>query len=436
MKSSLPILLLLTATASAEPRKLTLASAIELTMQKSPDLAQAQASVDAVKAKTEQSSRKMLPSLNVSAIGNYYTEPYVLAFGSLGNFTLHKQATSFTNVQLLQPLTGLAYLSELVGAGDHDEKAAAADYDRARLDAAYATATAYVRVLEARASADVAHRAVADIQSELEQAQKQRAADTATNIDVLRLQAAKASADQAAVRSDTQVQQALASLVVQIGMHDGEAIDVEDDLPPQPPAMALSLDQAIARGVQARPELRQAREKIASAGDVETSKKEEYLPNINATATWTHTSGLEPFQPANEEYVGLSVNWKVWDWGSVWGEVKEARANHNRAQLAADALVDHVRLDIHQKWLDAKAGFDNLASARTQLQSAEEAYRLQHVKYVNGAATTTDVIDSETDVARARLQSSIARYDYYLALVALARSVGDLPNPTVTAPAH
>jgi len=180
MKSSLPILLLLTATASAEPRKLTLASAIELTMQKSPDLAQAQASVDAVKAKTEQSSRKMLPSLNVSAVGNYYTEPYVLAFGSLGNFTLHKQATSFTNVQLLQPLTGLAYLSELVGAGDHEEKAAAADYDRARLDAAYATATAYVKVLEARASADVAHRAVADIQSELEQAQKQRAADTAT----------------------------------------------------------------------------------------------------------------------------------------------------------------------------------------------------------------------------------------------------------------
>ena len=436
MKSSLPILLLLTATASAEPRKLTLASAIELTMQKSPDLAQAQASVDAVKAKTEQSSRKMLPSLNVSAVGNYYTEPYTLAFGTLGNFTLHKQATSFTNVQLLQPLTGLAYLSELVGAGDHDEKAAAADYDRARLDAAYATATAYVRLLEARASADVAHRAVADIASELEQAQKQRAADTLTNIDVLRLRSAKASADQFAVRSDTQVQQAQAALVVQIGLHDGEAIEIEDDLPPQPPAMALSLEQAIARGVQARPELRQAREKIASAGDIETSKKEEYLPNINATATWTHTTGLEPFQPANEEYVGLSVNWKVWDWGSVWGEVKEAKANHSRAQLAADALVDHVRLDVHQKWLDAKAGFDNLANAQTQLQSAEEAYRLQHVKYVNGAATTTDVIDSETDVARARLQSSIARYDYYLALVALARAVGDLPNPTGAASAH
>lgn len=428
MKPSLPILLLLTATASAEPRKLTFASAIELTMQKSPDLAQAQAAVDVAKAQAEQPSRKRLPSLNVNAIGNYYTEPYQLMFGG-GLFTLHAQRTTITNVSVVQPLTGLAYLSELVGAADHATNAATADYDRARLDAAYGTATAYLRLLEARAGADIAHRSVTEFQAELELAQKQRAADAATNIDVLRLQSAKAAADQGAVRADTQVQQALAALVVQIGLHDGDSIDVADDLPPTPPAMALSLDQAIARGLQARPELRVAKEKMAAADDVVTSKKEEYLPNINALATWTHTTGLEPFQPANEEYLGLQVQWKVWDWGSIWGEVKEAKANQSRAQLAAGSLADHVRLEIRQHWLDAKAGFDNLASAQTQLQTAEEAYRLQHVKYENGAATTTDVINAETEVVRARVQSAVARYDYYLALIALARSVGDLPSP-------
>ncbi len=435
MKASLPILLLLTASASAEPRKLTFASAIDLTMQKSADLAQAQAAVDAAKAKAEQPSRKRLPSLNVNAIGNYYTEPYQLMFGG-GLFTLHAQRTTITNVQVVQPLTGLAYLSELVGAADHATSAATADYDKARLDAAYGTATAYLRLLEARAGADIAHHSVTDYQAELEQAQKQRAADAATNIDVLRLQSAKAAADQGAVRADTQVQQALAALVVQIGLHDGDSIDIADDLPPTPPAMALSLDQAIARGIQARPELRSAKEKIAAADDVVTAKKEEYLPNINALATWTHTTGLEPFQPANEEYVGLQVQWKVWDWGSIWGEVKEAKANQTRAQLAADTLADHVRLEIRQHWLDAKAGYDNLASAKTQLETAEEAYRLQHVKYENGAATTTDVINAETEVVRARVQSAVARYDYYLALISLARSVGDLPNPTGAAAAR
>ena len=72
--------------------------------------------------------------------------------------------------------------------------------------------------------------------------------------------------------------------------------------------------------------------------------------------------------------------------------------------------------------------FKNLATSQTQLQSAEEAYRLQKVKFENGAATTTDVLDAESDVARARLQSALARYDYYLALIGLARSVGDIPS--------
>jgi outer membrane protein TolC len=51
------------------------------------------------------------------------------------------------------------------------------------------------------------------------------------------------------------------------------------------------------------------------------------------------------------------------------------------------------------------------------------------VKFDAAAATATDVLDSELEVARARLAFAVARYDYYLALVALARSVGDLPKP-------
>ena len=84
---------------------------------------------------------------------------------------------------------------------------------------------------------------------------------------------------------------------------------------------------------------------------------------------------------------------------------------------------------MRERWLDAKVKYDSLAVAAVQQQAAEEAYRLQKVKLDNAAATTTDVIDAETDVARARLALADARYDYYLALVGLARAVGDLPNP-------
>ena len=427
MKSSIAILLALAASAHAEPRKLTLAGAIDLALTKNPDIAVADQNRIAAHDRESSVRSKRLPSLGVNAALNEYTKPFELLFGGQP-FTLHKQTTSFTTVAVTQPLTGFAYLSELVGAATHDSAAATAEYNRARLDAAYSTADAYVRALEAHASAEVSARLVQDIDSDLQRAQKLREADTLTNIDVLRLQSAKAAAEQTAVRTDTSSTSSLAKLAVTIGLHDGDIVDVTDDLPPEPPVLAMPLDQAIARAMSTRPELRAAAERIAASANVATSKWEQYVPNINAVGAWQHTTGLEPFQPSNEEYIGLQVQWRVWDWGGIRDEYKEAKAHENAARISADALADHVKLEVRTRWLDAQAGYKNLASAQVQLQSAEEAYRLQKVKFETGVATTTDVLDSESDAARARLQSALARYDYYLTLIGLARAVGDIPS--------
>jgi outer membrane protein TolC len=421
------ILLALTSAAHAEGRKLTLAGAIDLALTKNPDIAVAAENRSAASSRESSFRAKRWFSIGVNAALNEYTEPFALDFAGMP-FVIHAQGTTVTNVVLTQPLTGFAYLSELVGAASHDTAAAGAEYDRARLDAAYTTADAYVRALEAHASAEVSARLVSDIDADLKRAETLRAADTLTNVDVLRLQSAKAAAEQTSVRSDTSQTSSLAKLAVTIGLHDGDVVEITDDLPAQPPALAMTLDAAINRAISARPELRAARERIAASKNISTSKWEQYVPAINGIAAWQHTTGLEPFQPANEEYIGLQVQWKVWDWGSIRDDYKEAVAHENAAKVSAVSLADHVRLEVRTRWLEAQAGFKNVATSQTQLQSAEEAYRLQKVKYENGVATTTDVLDAESDVARARLQSALARYDYYLALIGLARSVGDIPS--------
>src|SRR5262249_2798595 len=149
-------------------------------------------------------------------------------------------------------------------------------------------------------------------------------------------------------------------------------------------------------------------------------------PDIRAVGAYIHTTGVQPFQPGDAEYIGLTVSWNVWDWGATQSKVNQAEAKQNIVKTEAAALADAVALDVRLKWLDAKAGFDNLASARTQVEAAEEAMRLQRVRFEAGAATATDVLDAQAEVARGRLRDTVARYDYYLALVGLARSMGDI----------
>lgn len=428
-KLALVLVLVLAPRTHAEdaPKKLTLRAAIDLALGGNPEIVLAHLDVEGADARTKGAKAHMAPTLHAEFAGNYYTKEYDIMFGG-GMFTLYDQKTSFTSVVVSQPLTGLAYLSELAGAAEHDAAASRSEYDKTRLDVAYKTADAYIHALEARASADVSHRSVADIDSELQRAIQLRQAETYTDIDVLRFRSAKAAAEQSALRSDTQSAQAIAALTLQMGLRDGTPIEIADDLPAEAPRLALTLEQAQQRALQARPELRAAHERLASANANRVSKREQYLPDVRAIGEWDHATGVQPFQPRNQEFLGLRLSWNVWDWGATHQAVREAEAAQSKAEIESESLVEVVKLDVRRRWLDAKAAFDSLAAAATQQQAAEEAYRLQKVRFDAGAATTTDVLDAETDVARARLAALVARYDYYLAMVSLARSIGDLPS--------
>jgi len=417
------------ADAPAESQKLTFQGAIQIALGQNWEVGAAKENIAAKDADAASQRAKRWVALNVNSAVDRYREPYQLAFGSLGSFTLHEAWTTTTVVALNQPLTGLAYLTELVDAKERDVRVAKNDYDKTRLDIAYKTAEAYLNVLKARAAADVAHQSVTDIQSELDRANQLRQAETYTDIDVLRLKSSKAAADQVALRADTAIQASLSHLTVQIGMKDGSGVDITDDLPPQPPALAMSVEQAQQRALSTRPELASSKERVESAKSLDSAAKMTYLPDIRAVAAWNHFTGVQPFEPEDEEYVGLTANWNVWNWGSTQDQINQVKHQLKAARIADDALPDLIKAEVRERWLDAKVKYDSLAVAQTQQQTAEEAYRLQKVKLDNAAATTTDVIDAETDVARARLSLANARYDYYLALVALARSIGDLPNP-------
>jgi outer membrane protein len=410
------------------PRALTLPAAVELALGQQPDLEIARQAVSGSDAHAAAIKARRYAGLRLDASANAYTEAYELPFGAQ-TLTLHEQVTSATAITLSQPLTGLIYLSALVGAAEHEVAASRSEYDRARLDAAFRTADAYVRALSAQSRAEIARRSVVDLQSGLDRALQFRQAESYTDIDVLRFRSAKAGADQVAVRAAAAVDSALATLVQQLGLPDGTAIELRDDLAEKPLALLHSLEDAQRAALSHRPELTVARAKVAAAGDARRAARAAYLPDIRAVAVWEHVTGVQPFQPKNSEFVGVRLSWNAWDWGATHQAVVEAEHTKARAELAAGVAAEQVRVEVRKRWLEAKSLFESLDAAAQQQQTADEAYRLQKVRFDNAASTATEVLDAETEAARARAGYASARYDYYLAVFALSRAVGNLPAP-------
>jgi outer membrane protein TolC len=436
MKTTLTIgaLVALTATAARAdaPRKLTFEDAITLAVAQSPQVAIAAEKAGAHDAKAGVNRARRLPALSVHDDLRQFTKEYDIPFQldptqPPALFKAYDSLTNTATVSVSVPVTGQLALAKLIegeqGGADADRMLV----DKARLDAASKAGADYIRVLETRAASDVAHKTVAQIAGELERAEKLRAADTYNDIDVLRFKSAKAAADQAAVRADAASTAAIASFTVSLGLRDGAPVDVVDDLPAQAPPLTTTIDDAQARALSARPDLRASTELVDASHELTKVAYSGYVPDVRAEAVYMHNTGYFPFQPDNAAFVGLTVQWNVWDWGVTGNQVAEAKHDERVVKITHDDMVEQIRLEVRKRWLDAKSGLDSLAAADTQLQTAEEAYRLQQVRFDAGAATTTDVLDAETDLARARLAAASARYDYLLARIELARAMGDLP---------
>ena len=421
--------------AGPAPRKVTFEDAIAIALKEAPAVAVGTEDVGKVEQEARRDRAYRLPMLSVHDDLHEFTTEYDIPFQLDPSMppALFKAYSAFTNtvsVSLSEPITGQLYLNELLAAHELDNDAAHRRLDSVRLDAASRAAEAYVHVLAARAAADVAHKTVAQLEAQLERAQKLRAADTYNDIDVLRFKSAKAAADRAALRADANVDSVLATLVVVIGLRDGDPIDVVDDLPTQMPPLAITVAQAQDRALASRSDVLESHDRVKASDHYRRAAYAGYVPDVRAEAVFLHNTGYYPFQPDNAGFLGVTLQWNVWDWGVTASKVAQAKHEDAAVKILDADLENNVRLDVRKRWLEAKAAFDGLAAADTQLQATEESYRLQQVRFQASAATTTDVLDAETDVARARLAAADARYDYLLALIAMSRAVGDLPATT------
>jgi outer membrane protein TolC len=380
-----------------------------------------------------------LPALSGAGNLQYWDKPLdVPVFGGMGTFRAREQLTWQVTATLTQPVSGLVVIGRQVALESRGAQAARADELQARLDTAKRASEAYLQLLQAKALAAVADKALTQVEAQHQRAESLERAGVLGKVDVLRLTSARANARQAVLQTRAGITVAGAALTLALGLDSGTVVDAIDDLPDPPPPVIWREADVERLAAASRPELGGTRARAEQARFGRSVALARLLPNINAVATAQHIEGVNPlFQPKNAAFIGGVLSWDIWDWGKNWNAAKEAEARANQAAIATDLVSQQVAFEAQRSLLGARTAFETLGVARTALEAAEEAYRIQSIRYGQGATTTTDVIVAEADVSRARSGYAQARYDYYLAQTVLARAVGRLPSadPGRSAPA-
>jgi outer membrane protein TolC len=420
------------AVAQEPARPLTLSATVDRALHVSDEVEVLAATAGAADARVAGAKAQRLPLLR--AEGNLFLWDKELTF-DLGEMsppgfdsTIRSQITSSVTVTLAQPLSPLLAIGHLIGLERRGARAARADVDRGRLDSAARAADLWLRAVGAQAGQAIAEKSLAQLEAQLERARVLERGGVLGAVDVLRLEAARDAARGAVLQTRTAAETLRRSLAVLLELPALTPLELVDDLPEPPPPPPLDEAAAVERAARGRPELAAAAERLAQAEEGRKVALAGYLPNLMAVASYTHNEGVGTIQPADAAFVGLTLSWDIWNWGKTGASVDEAAQRRQAAAVGVRAVASQVEIEARRRALETATAHEALAIAASALRAAEEAYRIQTVRFEQGAATTTDLLDAETEVARARTGALLARTEYFLALVNLSRATGELPE--------
>lgn len=210
-----------------------------------------------------------------------------------------------------------------------------------------------------------------------------------------------------------------------------EVIDL-DEQPPLPGALAELLERAAVQ----RPEVAVGRQAVVAAQAGRQVSRAEFLPQIFVRAAAGHTDGQNVIT-GWQEGVGLHVVAPLYAGGRHLGDLRSADAEVEAAIADAQAILDAISLQVNLAYRGVVAARDLIDLSQTAVVQAEETLRLLRVRYRNGNAIPSEIVDSEAALTRSQQRFLSATYNFLAALARLEYAVGQhagafSPNRDVT----
>ena len=283
-------------------------------------------------------------------------------------------------------------------------------------------ARAYLSAVRADADVEAAKANVALSEAVVKQAENQKTAGTGTGIEITRARVQLANDRQRLLIAENARRSALLQLLRAIGLSLDTDIVLTDRLT-DAPIDGLTLEQAKAKALEDRPDYQAQREREDAARISASAVKLERVPTLGAFGDYGESgTGFGNSLPTRT--VGISVRIPVFDGG---------RRDARRAESASQARSEKVRTkDLREQIeLDVRLALDALRSAGEQVKVAKEGLELAENemtqarrRYDAGVAVSLEVTDAQTRLARARDNQTAALYNYNVARIDLAQSVG------------
>jgi outer membrane protein TolC len=259
-------------------------------------------------------------------------------------------------------------------------------------------------------------------QALLVQAENLKKAGTGTGIEVTRASVQLANDHQRLLVAENERRSAYLQLLRATGLRLDTQVELTWKLE-YVPVDPVTLEQARAQALQARPDYQAQKERETSARFSASGTKLERLPSVQAFGDYGAIgTGFDSAMPTRT--IGVSLRVPLFDGGKRDARRVESASQYRAEQERTSDLKEQIELDV-------RLALDALASADQQVRVAKDGLGLSESelaqarrRYEAGVASGIEVTDAQTRLARARDNQTEALYRYNAARIDLARAMG------------
>jgi outer membrane protein len=286
---------------------------------------------------------------------------------------------------------------------------------------------AYYNILRAQRLRDASQQSVEMLAGHREVAQNFYRVGLIPKNDMLQAEVELANGKQALVKAQNAVELAKSRFNTVLKRELVSPVEVVDVLDYKPLDKSFGDCLEIAR--QYRPELKISALKADQARKMVNVAQSEYFPTVSLVGDYTRfgdTTSLSgtDFKDRESWQVMAVASWNFWEWGKTKFRVDAGRARENQAIDQAKELNDQIALEIKNAYLVLQEAESQIAVSQKVIEQAEENFRIAEARYKERVARSTEVLDAQTLLTRAKSEYANALGDYNISNARLQRAMG------------
>ncbi len=242
--------------------------------------------------------------------------------------------------------------------------------------------------------------------------------------DVLAADVQVANAESALITAENQVELSRSRLALRMGYPGDRSLAPAPGPFPVPPE-GEPLSESLRAAYDKRNELRAQGAVIRDAEAAVTAARTEFTPTFFGQGGYSYeTNDLNPHKSVFSILLGGRMN--LFSGFADEAALRKARHTVDRRKEVLGKLRDEIALEVKASHLFVAEAEKRKAVAEVAVDRAEENLRIQNDRYREGLSISTEVLDAQTLLTRAKVDRQNAAYDLFEARYRLLAARGEL----------